>query len=233
MKISGYFQAIFLASTILEFGAETKSNKVQRSVLDIMAEDPPLERSVFTRGSISVQEQYLILRMHDIYRSQVNATNMMKLRYHIGISRKAQTLADSCSFKQDISANRAVAELPNVFIGQNICVGSYSWEDCISTWANEMYNFGYGIGSRNGRPVGYYTQMVLWKSMAIGCGFNSCRGNPFYVCNYAYGQYRNEQKLPYKPGAQCTDCPNSCTEQAFCGIQHTLNNYCLCSKWSY
>ncbi|KAK3609605.1 hypothetical protein CHS0354_038605 [Potamilus streckersoni] len=239
MKISGYFQAIFLASTILILGAIPISRNMKTRVGDIEVRDPHFKKKAVQLGSVSDEEQNLIVLMHKSYRAQVQSTNMMNLQYHAGIAEKAQALADTCVFAHDTANNRSVAELPSVYVGQNLCMGQSSWADCINDWANEKNNFAYGIGSTNGGVIGHYTQMMLWKTMAIGCGFNTCDGSPLYVCNYAYGQYSNDMNAPWKSGIQCADCPNTCTVDGFCDCGGRFCNIaykvmaptCECMNW--
>ncbi|KAL3886297.1 hypothetical protein ACJMK2_026302 [Sinanodonta woodiana] len=247
MKISGYFQAILLASISMAYGAILTSSEdiyfcnrqIETGVDDAVVGDPHYEMKEIQLDPVSVEEENLIVLMHESYRAQVQSTNMMKLRYHAGIAEKAQALADSCVFSHDTAQNRSVAELPGVYVGQNICKGHSSWAACIDNWAIEKNNFALGIGSTNGGVIGHYTQMMLWKVMAIGCGFNTCGGSRLYVCNYAYGQFSSDVKIPWRNGNQCADCPNTCTVDGFCdcgGIfcdseYKVMAPTCECKMW--
>ncbi|GFS25792.1 cysteine-rich venom protein Mr30 [Elysia marginata] len=78
------------------------------------------------------------------------------------------------------------------------------------------------------------------RTHRIGCGYASCRRPggfgqvPFYVCNYASGQYRLD--TPYTSGARrCSDCPESCKNGLcdcngkLCLNSGTLDiNKCIC-----
>ncbi|KAL3886282.1 hypothetical protein ACJMK2_026289, partial [Sinanodonta woodiana] len=216
MKISRCFLTICIASTLLKLRYGYTPSEMEAEFLENELKDEEIEPKQITTGRVSIEEKNIILTLHFAVRSQVEASNMMKMRYYDDIAEKAQILADSCTFEHDKGSNREVTRLGTVMIGQNICIGFSSWSECIYAWINEGNNFEYGIGSKNGGEISHYTQMVLWRTMAIGCGANPCNGTAFRVCNYAYGQYINERKTPWKVGAPCTDCPTNCGSDGFC-----------------
>ncbi|KAL3886298.1 hypothetical protein ACJMK2_026303 [Sinanodonta woodiana] len=228
MRVFACILTIFLASSFLVV-----------DVILVQTQLGNLLRKAIALNSVNKTEQDQIVRLHESYRAQVKSTDMMKLRYHPGIAVKAQALANTCVFEHDTEDDRAVAELPGVYIGQNLCEGHSSWRDCINDWASEKLNFQYGVGSKNGGEIGHYTQMMLWNTAAIGCGFNECDGSPIYVCNYAYGQYSDDLITPWKSGKQCADCPKNCSNKLFCDCggkfcsneDQIMSPSCVCKYW--
>ena len=51
--------------------------------------------------------------------------------------------------------------LPGIYVGQNMCVGSTSWEECIKQWYDEKNNFVYGFGTKtlSWMDIGHFTQV--------------------------------------------------------------------------
>lgn len=193
-----------------------------------------------TVTQVTQADKTLIASVHDTYRSSVQASNMMKMRYHDGIAAKAQRHANKCVFKHDTAADRALPELPGVYVGQNIAYNTEAkdWQYIISLWASEKQNFKMGVGSTNGSAVGHYTQLMLWKTQAVGCGYKDCPHFKLYVCNYAYGQYTWDIQYPWKTGAKCADCPSSC-KNGFCDCSmqfckskaYIKDAKCKCTEW--
>ncbi|KAL3863454.1 hypothetical protein ACJMK2_005208 [Sinanodonta woodiana] len=189
---------------------------------------------------VTEADKTLIASVHDEYRFSVQSSNMMKMRYHDGLADKAQIHANKCIYKHDTEAERASPELLGINVGQNIAyyTGGKNWKYIISLWASEMQNFKLDVGSTNGSAVGHYTQLMLWKTQAVGCGYNECVGFKFYVCNYAYGQYSWDLNYPWKAGAKCADCPSNCNngfcdcKMQFCGSKTDIKDAkCSCTPW--
>ena len=50
-----------------------------------------------------------------------------------------------------------------ISVGQNMAWGQTSWNDAIQDWFDEVKDFGFGVGSVNGKAVGHYTQVNIVK----------------------------------------------------------------------
>ncbi|KAK3592763.1 hypothetical protein CHS0354_003196 [Potamilus streckersoni] len=191
-------------------------------------------------AQVTESDRVLIASLHDQHRSSVQSANMMKMRYHPGVAIKAQAHADKCVFQHDTSVNRQVPELPGVSVGQNIAysTGGKNWQFIIDSWASEKKSFTLGVGPTNGSVVGHYTQIMLWKTQAVGCGFRECPTFKLYVCNYAYGQFAWDMKYPWKEGVKCADCPKNCNngfcdcDMKFCNSEQYIRDAkCNCTGW--
>ena len=49
-------------------------------------------------------------------------------------------------------------------VGQNMAWGYGSWDAAIQAWFNEVKDFEFGTGSKNGNAVGHYTQVLILNS---------------------------------------------------------------------
>ena len=54
-------------------------------------------------------------------------------------------------------------------IGQNLAWGYSNWDAAIQGWFDEVKDFTFGVGSKNGKPVGHYTQVKFAKLITFFC----------------------------------------------------------------
>nr|XP_022911082.1 cysteine-rich secretory protein 2-like [Onthophagus taurus] len=147
------------------------------------------------RGVIRNVQRYIV-RKHNKFRSVVKpaASNMLRMRWHVGAAKSAQNWANQCMFlTHDDSKGRNDKNYGAC--GQNIFVSTHpvQWLFAMRTWFAEKKYFTYGSTKNNLKLVGHYTQMVWATSQFVGCGFAKCDKNSGfpgkstyynYVCNY-------------------------------------------------
>lgn len=53
--------------------------------------------------------------------------------------------------------------MPGIYVGQNMCIGSKSWEECVKQFYDEKVNFAYGFGTKTLRwtDIGHFTQVAI------------------------------------------------------------------------
>jgi len=189
-------------------------------------------------AAVSAQEIQAILDSHNSFRGSVTptATNMVKMYWDDKIAAVAQKYAGACPDGHD--KNRNVAGY-SMGVGQNLAWGQSDWVEAITAWHGEVDIFQYGVDYNTymqkhpGAMIGHYTQVVNNAAILVGCGYADCSGssvvsgvyaNPTYVCNYAYGQTRQDMIAPYVSGSSCAACPDHCSDNLCdCGAKVCLN----------
>nr|CAX72962.1 GLIPR1-like protein 1 precursor [Schistosoma japonicum] len=118
---------------------------------------------------------------------QPMAISMEPLKWDKELERKAQILADNCSFAHDNVTNRSTSSFEHV--GQNIARAD-SVDIAFGLWLNESRNFNFSSQSCLKGQCKHYTQIVWENTTHIGCGVATCKNSPFtlsIVCNYGPG----------------------------------------------
>ncbi|CAJ1076986.1 cysteine-rich secretory protein 2-like [Xyrichtys novacula] len=180
--------------------------------------DLPSNRNVRNKGSngVSPSEEAVILEKHNDLRRNVQptASNMLEMAWSKEAAANAQRWAETCAMAHSAEGQRRISSSG---CGENIYMSDHkdSWSHAIQAWYNEFDNWQYGSGSINGKPVGHFTQVVWYRSNLVGCGVAHCPEasyHYFYVCQYCPpGNYQFTH--PYKKGAHCGACPDSCDNQ--------------------
>jgi len=186
-------------------------------------------------AAVSAQDIQVILDTHNSFRGSVTptATNMVKMYWDDEMAAVAQKYAGACPDGHD--KNRKDAGY-GVGVGQNMAFGPRGWVQAITAWYSEVEVFQYGAAGPMG-GIGHYTQVVNNAAILVGCGYADCSGSSVgsdvcsvcvqkktYVCNYAYGQTKQDLKAPYASGSSCAACPNHCSDNLCdCGNKVCLN----------
>ncbi|KAH8873900.1 GLIPR1-like protein, partial [Schistosoma japonicum] len=115
------------------------------------------------------------------------ARSMKPLEWDKELERKAQILADNCSFTHDNVTNRSTSSF--AYVGQNIA-GANNVDIAFEFWLNESKNYNFFEQSCLHGQCSNYTQIVWENTTHIGCGIATCPNSPFIlsiVCNYGPG----------------------------------------------
>uniref|UniRef100_A0A3Q3M0S4 Cysteine-rich venom protein pseudechetoxin-like n=1 Tax=Mastacembelus armatus TaxID=205130 RepID=A0A3Q3M0S4_9TELE len=170
-----------------------------------------------------------IADIHNAFRREVQptASDMLIMYYSEEIAASAQAWVENCKMSHGPPASRMFNgyELgENLFHSQSI----YPWSDVIRTWHSEVTHYQYPNGSKDGKPIGHYTQVVWNTSYKVGCGVALCSNVYFYGCHY----YRAGNFVgwpPYKAGTPCASCPNACEDKLCNNPCPFINTYSNCS----
>ncbi|CAG2196331.1 CRISP [Mytilus edulis] len=188
----------------------------------------PCAQYQVANAGISQDEKQQIVDIHNKYRRMIghNATNMMKVYWDDELANTAQHHAEQCQFAHDELVIRRPSSMPGIYVGQNMCIGSKSWEECVKQFYDEKVNFAYGFGTKTLRwtDIGHFTQLASWHITKVGCGYAECVGRAdktSMVCNYAYGQYQEDIQRPYTAGVKCGECPDHC-DNGLCDCGDTI-----------
>jgi len=187
------------------------------------------ERVVKT--GITPDQRKLILARHNKERrdevEEHSASNVMEMQWDRYLERNAEQWAAMCTWGHD--KDRRSVEHGLMYTGQNVAsaTGFISWDKIVLSWHKEIRDFVYGHISL--KVTGHYTQAVMSKCNFVGCGYAKCKqkkGDGFkhhYVCNYAYGQSKDDLKHPFKIGPKCSGCKDTTAK-------HCHNGLCSCGK---
>ncbi|KAI3384555.1 hypothetical protein SNEBB_003622 [Seison nebaliae] len=170
--------------------------------------------------TVTDAEKKIIVDHHNELRGKVSpsAGDMLKIYWDDELASVAQKHAELCEMKHDCHNCRKIPSDKSAAVGQNLAAGAKDWKSAIDLWWDEVKDFTFGVGSKNGGTVGHYTQLVNANATRIGCGFATCSTlyKRHYSCNYLVGQFT--YSVPYqKSSSSCSSCPNSCK-----------NNMCDC-----
>ncbi|XP_059483035.1 cysteine-rich venom protein pseudechetoxin-like [Neocloeon triangulifer] len=170
------------------------------------------------------EERSEIVNNHNNYRANVQpaAADMLSMSWHPDAEKSAQLWASQCKkLVHDNSENMNDGKYGHC--GQNIFVssGQLPWSTAVKAWYSEVSKFKYGSSRNNFAEIGHYTQVVWAQSHKVGCGYAQCRDSTGYfhnyVCNYCpAGNVVGKINTPYKAGAKCSACPNSCLSNGLC-----------------
>ncbi|KAJ8269849.1 hypothetical protein GJAV_G00107520 [Gymnothorax javanicus] len=177
----------------------------------------------------AVQQQ--IVDEHNAIRSAVQptASDMLKMSWNSEAAANAQKWADTCSLAHSTASQRKISTSG---CGENIYESSTpdSWTSAIHSWADEVNNYQYGDGSKNGAVVGHYTQLVWYRSNQVGCAVAHCPNAEFqyfYVCQYCPAG-NTQLKYPYAEGPSCSACPSNCENNLCTNPCLVLDKYSNC-----
>ena len=102
-------------------------------------------------------------------------------------------------------ANRCVFEHRPGDLGENLAMGTsgaFPPASHVQRWYDEISSYDYATGqSRDGQPIGHFTQIVWRTTTLVGCAVATCSGQDLLVCNYSpagnlTGTYR--QNVPQR-----------------------------------
>ncbi|XP_064865813.1 cysteine-rich venom protein [Oncorhynchus nerka] len=178
----------------------------------------------------STAVQVEILNQHNAFRRAVTPTarDMLKMNWSEEAAASAQAWVDTCSMAHGPPSSRMLGDYE---MGENLFMSSASknWTQIVTAWHSEVIDYSYPNGSINGKSIGHYTQVVWNSSYKVGCGVALCPGSVyFYGCQYyRAGNYRGV--APYKEGATCADCPNSCENKLCTNPCPYINKYVNCA----
>ncbi|XP_006266257.2 peptidase inhibitor 16 isoform X1 [Alligator mississippiensis] len=161
-------------------------------------------------GSLSDEDERMILQMHNLYRSQVSppAADMQKLSWDPDLGTFAKAYAEKCIWDHNKDRGRRGE---NLFIMMEELDLQLAMEDWHSEY--QYYNLT-TTKCATGRMCGHYTQVVWANTLRIGCGAHFCetvegieeRDMHLLVCNYEPpGNIRGRK--PYREGSPCSLCP--------------------------
>ena len=116
-----------------------------------------------------------VLARHNQLRSQ---HCVPALAWSEQLAQIAQNWADRCVFEHS-SGN----------LGENLAMGTsgaYPPVEHVQSWYDEVASYDFARAeSRDGKPVGHFTQIVWQSTTQLGCGVATCGGEDLLVCNYA------------------------------------------------
>ena len=95
----------------------------------------------------------------------------------------ARDLAASGKFEH--ARQSGVPQGENLWIGTR---GAFSYAEMVDAWIAERADYVRGPvpgNSRNGRPVGHYTQIIWRSSTHMGCAVAANRAHEILVCRYS------------------------------------------------
>ncbi|KAL8565251.1 hypothetical protein ACOMHN_001149 [Nucella lapillus] len=193
-------------------------------------------------------EKAQIVHLHNIYRSSMHATNMMKMVWDESLAQSAQGLAMQCKSAHDNMKQRMEFHFPMVQIGQIVAQGYGSFKHLLITIHMENSRlspyYPYVPGTHRHIPIypnSRLFQVVSHQTSHVGCAEAYCPNlthGRLRVCNYA------PAKVPVKPafeqGRPCAACPNHCdvhTNLCDCGRMLCINGWeldpstctCMCN----
>ncbi|XP_067007550.1 cysteine-rich secretory protein 3 [Anabrus simplex] len=183
-----------------------------------------IPRNKLVTSSREVQRK--IVTYHNFFRTQVSppAANMLRMSWHKGAARAAQSWAERClRLTHDGAEGRWVNNFGSC--GQNIFISTQQvpWFFAIRMWNEEKNNFTYGSHHNDLYVIGHYSQMVWDATHKVGCGFTKCDGGGrhesyySYVCNYCpIGNYMERLGRPYEAGTPCSSCHGHCKLGKLC-----------------
>ncbi|KAL4646877.1 cysteine-rich venom protein ablomin-like [Arapaima gigas] len=155
-----------------------------------------------------------IVDLHNAYRRTVDppASNMLMMSWSDEVAASAQKWVDQCELRHGPPGSRMVGGYQ---CGENLFLSGtmMAWSDVVGAWHSEVRNYQYPNGSKNGSPIGHYTQVVWYGSYEVGCGVAACNSSIyFYGCQYfRAGNFRGV--VPYAAGPSCAQCPNNCDDK--------------------
>ena len=86
-------------------------------------------------------------------------------------------------------ANRCVFEHRPGDLGENLAMGTsgaFPPASHVQRWYDEISSYDYASGrSRDGQPIGHFTQIVWRTTTLVGCAVATCNGQDLLVCNYS------------------------------------------------
>uniref|UniRef100_A0A4W5PV44 ShKT domain-containing protein n=1 Tax=Hucho hucho TaxID=62062 RepID=A0A4W5PV44_9TELE len=128
-----------------------------------------------------------------------------------------QAWVDTCSMAHGPPSSRM---LGNYEMGENLFMSSTSknWTEIVTAWHSEVIDYSYPNGSINGKSIGHYTQVTFILRASSSDHFNTLVNR---------GNYRGV--APYKEGATCADCPNSCENKLCTNPCPYINKYVNCA----
>jgi len=177
------------------------------------------------------EQKDVIVQMHNYYRSQERATNIIKMEWNDELEAKAQRQANLCKF-----AHTPLDELTKTAgfeeIGESVYATwantGFSTSRPMEFWATEKPNYDYDKSRCIfGSICGHYTQMVWHETYQVGCGVKKCKvikglksvtpGKKkgflmfcMYGPNQKHGLNRDgTQNLAFSKGKKCSQCPKS------------------------
>ncbi|XP_068426798.1 cysteine-rich venom protein pseudecin [Clinocottus analis] len=170
-----------------------------------------------------------IVDVHNALRRAVKptASDMLLMSYSEEVAVSAQAWVDKCILNHGKPSTRM---LNGYELGENLFYSSslVPWTGVINAWNNEVSNYVYPNGSKNGQNTGHYTQVVWNSSYKIGCGMTKCPNNIyFYGCHY-YRAGNFWGWPPYKAGLPCASCPNNCEDKLCTNPCPYINKYINC-----
>ena len=153
-----------------------------------------------------------VLKRHNTYRSHrsvVPAANMQELTWNADLATEATKQARTCKWGHP----------QGIKYGQNIYKGSETLPQAVSGamhgWCTEEIGrhaetlkseYKAGLKAIGRRQLYDHVSQVLWaKTSSVGCGYASCQGRVYLVCNYdPPGNYRGQPW--FEAGEACSKC---------------------------
>lgn len=128
--------------------------------------------------------QRMMIERHNAARAAVNAPSLVwDERLEASALAYARELAGSGRFEH--ARQSGVPQGENLWTGTR---GAFSYREMIDAWIAERADYVRGAvpnNSRNGNPVGHYTQ-IIWRSTSrVGCATAANQENEVLVCRYS------------------------------------------------
>ncbi|XP_072316849.1 cysteine-rich venom protein pseudecin [Eucyclogobius newberryi] len=169
-----------------------------------------------------------IVNTHNEFRRNVRppAQDMLQMSWSDDIAETVQSWVDGCVLRHAEPLERT---LDGYELGENLFYSNNQadWASVVSAWHDEVHNFRYPDKSKNGKPIGHYTQVIWNTSYKVGCAMTLCPKFYYYGCRYSRGG--NVISLPpYKAGKSCGMCPDHCVDKLCTNPCPYLNTYPHC-----
>lgn len=153
-----------------------------------------------------------VLDAHNQLRSSVDppAETMPALTWDLLLEQVAREWANTCPTIHNVRRSDRYQELGGSgYVGENMAWGYSSWTQAIlDGWGSERASYDYENNTCHdtagvARECGHYTQLIWASTLRVGCAQASVScprfGGKYYVCNYAPGGNRTEER-PYVQG---------------------------------
>ncbi|XP_045428935.1 peptidase inhibitor 16 isoform X3 [Pipistrellus kuhlii] len=161
-------------------------------------------------GALSAEERREMVELHNLYRAQAAAANMLRMRWDEELAAFAKAYARQCVWGHNKERGRR---------GENLFAITDEGMDvplAVQEWHVEQQHYNFSAAAcEPGQVCGHYTQVVWARTDRIGCGSHFCEklqgveetNIHLLVCNYEPpGNVKGHR--PYLEGTPCSQCPS-------------------------
>jgi len=184
---------------------------------------------------LTPDQQNEAVNIHNTYRGNEKAANIIKLGWCDYLAALAQEWASKCIWQHGMTTdcnNQAIGQ--NMYISAGSTYPTVNMTDVCSSWEDEKQNWNSAaMQCKSGAVCGHWTQVAAARSSCVGCGYAFCPtvsvdGSAWtnvliIVCNYSPAGNMDGTPV-YQTGNVCSNCDS---EQTGAGYKCSNN---LCAK---